>query len=234
MQGKGLFKGLGITMKHFFQKEITEQYPDVMPHLYERYRGCLQFEFEKCIACGICVNNCPNNALSFETEKSENSKKKKLMSYTIDLQYCMFCNLCVEGCPKECLYFNHDFELSRFSREDLKIVYLRPEGLDEQEEAQAAAAAPAGEQDSKEQKQIDAMLKAIQKNPQKVLAKVLEQEEDINIIAGLLQDDEKTAAKIAELMIQDKDKASKVAAGLVNKEKKKRLKTEAAEKGGGE
>jgi len=232
MQGKGLLKGLGITFKHFFQKEITEQYPDVMPHLYERYRGCLQFEFEKCIACGICVNSCPNNVLSFETEKNENSKKKKLMSYTIDLQYCMFCNLCVEGCPKGCLYFNHDFELSKFNRDDLKMVYLRPEGLDEKEKADAAA--PEDEQESKEQKQIDAMLKALQKNPQKILTKVLEQEEDINILSELLQSDEKTAAKIAELMIKDKDKAAKVATGLLNKEKKKRLKTEAVVEEGGE
>ena len=31
---------------------ITEQYPDVMPELPERYRGCLQFDHTKCIVCG--------------------------------------------------------------------------------------------------------------------------------------------------------------------------------------
>jgi len=134
MKGQGLLKGLGITVKHFFQKEVTEQYPDVMPYLYDRYRGSLKFDFEKCIACGICVNSCPNDVLSFETEKDKNLKKKKLMSYTIDFQYCMFCNLCVEGCPKDCLHFDHDFELSTFSRDDIKRVYLRPAGMDEEED----------------------------------------------------------------------------------------------------
>lgn len=224
MNGQGLIKGLGITLKHFFQKEITEQYPDVMPDLAPRFRGCLQFEFEKCIACGICVNSCPNNVLSFETEKDEKTKKKKLLSYTIDFQRCMFCNLCVEGCPKECIHFDHNFELSKFNREDIKMVYLRPEGLDMQEDESSAA-----QQDQKvdkEQKQIEAMQKALQKNPGKVLSKIMEQEEDINILSELMQSDEKTAGKIAELMVKDKEKASKVAAGFVNKEKKKRLQAE--------
>lgn len=230
MKGQGLIKGLGITLKHLFQKEITEQYPDVMPHLHERYRGCLQFDFKKCIACGICVNSCPNNVLSFETEKNENSKKKKLMSYTIDLQYCMFCNLCVEGCPKECLYFNHDFELSKFNRDDIKMVYQRPEGMDEPEENEAAPAED--ESAAKEQKQIEAMTKALEKNPAKVVGKLLDQEEDVLILVDLVQSDAKTAAKIVELLVKDKEKAAKVAAGFVNKEKKNRAAKEAAGEGG--
>jgi NADH-quinone oxidoreductase subunit I len=222
MKGQGLIKGLGITLKHFFQKEITEQYPDVMPELAPRFRGCLRFQFEKCIACGICVNNCPNDVLSFETEKSDKSKKKKLLSYSIDFQYCMFCNLCVEGCPTNCLYFDHDFELSSFEREDIKMIYLRPEGLDEAEDSQAEPE----EQEDKEQKQIEAMLKALQKNPQKVLSRLLEGEEDINILSELIQSDQKTAGKIAELMIKDKEKALKVARGFINKEKKNRAQQE--------
>lgn len=228
MNGQGLIKGLGITLKHFFQKEITEQYPDVMPKLAPRFRGCLRFEFEKCIACGICVNNCPNDVLSLETEKSEKTKKKKLLSYTIDFQYCMFCNLCVEGCPTNCLDFDHDFELSQFKREDIKMIYLRPEGLDEAEDS------PAGqeEQEDKEQKQIAAMLKALQKSPQKVLSKLLEGEEDIKILSELIQSDQKTAGKMAELMVKDKEKAVKVATGFINKEKKNRAKQDTDGEGG--
>jgi predicted transcriptional regulator len=64
------------------------------------------------------------------------------------------------------------------------------------------------------------MKKALAKSPQKVLAKVLESEEDVNILAALVQRDEKTAGKMAELIIKDKEKAAKVAAGFVNKEKK--------------
>jgi len=199
MKGKGLVKGLGITLKHFFEREITEQYPEVMPKLPERYRGSLQFDFDKCIACGICANNCPNDVLTIETVKDEKTKKKKLLSYTIDFQYC---------------------ELSKFSRDEIKTVYRRPEGLDEEAENAEEVEAAQPEEDDKEQKQIDALKKALAKNPQKLLAKVLESEEDVNILAALVQRDEKIAGKMAELIIMDKEKAAKVAAGFVNKEKK--------------
>ena len=220
MKGKGLVKGLGITLKHFFEREITEQYPEVMPELPERYRGSLQFDFDKCIACGICANNCPNDVLTIETVTDEKTKKKKLLSYTIDFQYCMFCNMCVEGCPAKCLSFDKNFELSKFSRDEIKTVYRRPEGLDEEAENAEEVEAAQPEEDDKEQKQIDALKKALAKNPQKLLAKVLESEEDVNILAALVQRDEKIAGKMAELIIMDKEKAAKVAAGFVNKEKK--------------
>ncbi len=237
MQGQGLLKGLGLTLKHFFQREITEQYPEIMPDLHERYRGCLQFDHTKCIVCGLCINVCPNNVLSMETARMENSKKKRLVSYTIDFQYCMFCNLCVEACPASTLYFNQNFELAVADRDAIKMVYEFPEGLTEpdavlidpedakpadQDEEQKALQ----EQAEKEQKQINAMVTALNKNPQKILAKILEAEEDVAILTELLPKDEKIAAKIAELMVKDKEKAAKVAAGLVNKEKKNRQKSD--------
>lgn len=228
---KGLIRGLGITLKHFFQKEITEQYPDVMPKLPERYRGSLQFDIDKCIACGICANNCPNDVLSMETYRDEKSKKKRLSSFSIDLQYCMFCNMCVEACPTASLSFDQDFELSKFNRDEIKTIYQRAEGMvDKEEGAEEAEKAEGLQADAesmeKEQKQIAAMKIVLAKNPQKVLAKILESEEDLQILSALVLGDEKTAGKMAELMIKDKAKAAKVAAGFINKEKKKSAQTE--------
>jgi len=224
--GKGLLEGLGITLKHFFEKNITVQYPEERPVLYERFRGCLVFEFEKCIACGLCVRSCPNNVLSMEIVKDENTKKNKLMSYTIDLQYCIFCNYCVEVCPRSCLYFNHDFELSRFNREEIKIVYTRPEGTADEarggkepadSDAEAATAAEA-----KKERQLTAMTAALFKNPHKVLRKILEEQEQLDIMAALLEKDPDKAEKIAPLMLEDQEKARRVAIAFVNKEKKAR------------
>lgn len=72
------------------------------------------------------------------------------------------------------------------------------------------------------QKKIDAMLKAIQKNPDKMAAKIIEDEERAKILAGLMGSDEKKSLKIAELMVTDKDKAAKVADAFVSGELKKR------------
>lgn len=229
--GKGLLKGLGITFKHTFEREITVQYPEQRPFLQNRFRGCLEFDFAKCIACGLCTKACPNNVLKLKTASIEGSKKKKLMRYIIDLQYCMFCNLCVEACPHDCLSFNHNFELTQLKRDDIAIVYDRPPELDQADlpvaadgqEKQSSAVVEEAAQ-AKRTKQIEAMKGALTKNPQKALSKLIEQEEDIEILSALITADEKKLVKIAELMIDDRDKAAKIAQAFVNKEKKDRNK----------
>jgi len=231
MFGKGLIEGLGITLKHAFEKDITIQYPEERPYLQDRFRGCLAFDFPKCIACGLCTKACPNNVLSFETIKEEGAKKKKVQSYTIDLQYCLFCNLCVEVCPTNTLYFTHDFELSKYNRQDIKIVYHRPPELDlvpegkEDESSGVKVELPdISEADAKRLKQIEAMKTVLGKNPQKSLSKNLPSEEDIAIMTALLSADDKKLSKLAELLIDDREKASKLAQAWVNKDKKDRSK----------
>lgn len=229
MFGKGLLEGLGITLKHALEKDITIQYPEERPYLQDRFRGCLAYDSPKCIACGLCVKTCPNNVLTLETFIPEGSKKKKARSYTIDLQYCLFCNLCVEVCPTNTLYFKHDFELSTYKREDIKIVYHRPAELDlvserkEDENTAVKVELPDNsEAEAKRLKQIEAIKTVLGKNPQKSLAKILTTEEDMAIMSALLSADDKKLSKLAELLIDDRDKASKLAQAWVNKEKKDR------------
>jgi NADH-quinone oxidoreductase subunit I len=225
MYGQGLIKGLGITLKHHFGKKLTIQYPEEQPYLQERFRGRLNLEFEKCRVCGICIKTCPNGVLSLEDARDEVSKKRKLMSYTIDHQYCMFCNLCVEACTQNCLYFSHDFEFSRYRREDIKTVYHRPPEMDLQPPATDSAAGPDDdnarqEAQDKREKQLQALRTALEKNPQKLLAKYVDNEEQAEVLTRLLQADGNKAEKILAIMLDDKDKARKVAQALVNKELK--------------
>jgi len=233
MKGKGLLEGLWITLRHLFEREITIQYPEQMPYLQERFRGCLQFDYKKCIVCGLCTKACPNNVLSYESEPAPNSKKKILISYTIDLQYCMFCNLCVEACPTGTLYFNHNFELSEYQRDDIKIVYEIPrsaqavisEPIDSPIEMVDSASEPVpqpDEEEAKKQKQINAMITALQKNPVKAVSKLVESEVQAQILADILQADEKKLVRMATMMIEDREKAGKVALAFVNKELKDR------------
>jgi len=105
MYGQGLIKGLSITLKHFFEKKITQQYPEERP---------------KCIACGICSNQCPNNVIKLNSEKDENNKKK-LTGYEVMLERCLFCGFCVEACPTKALLWTKDFELTKFHRDDVNL-----------------------------------------------------------------------------------------------------------------
>lgn len=225
MYGKGLIQGLGITLKHHFGKKLTIQYPEQQPYLQERFRGHLYLEFEKCKVCGICVRTCPNGVLSLEDARDEVSKKRKLMSYTIDHQYCMFCNLCVEACTQNCLHFSHDFELSRYRREDIKTVYHRPPEMDVQETvSDVSADSDDGNSNQealdKREKQIKALFTAFDKNPQKLLAKYVDNEEQAEVLTRILQADGNKAEKVMAIIVDDKDKARKVAQALVNKELK--------------
>ncbi|MDD2619594.1 MAG: 4Fe-4S dicluster domain-containing protein [Syntrophomonadaceae bacterium] len=241
MLGKGLLKGLGITLQHLFEKDITVQYPEEKPVLQARFRGHLFQEFAKCIVCGICIKSCPNNVLSLEEGRDEKSKKKILLTFTIDHQYCMFCNICVENCPANCLHFNHDFELSCYRREDIKKVYVRSlemPGVDieiafaaedengqsvlSNEKTTAVKETAPQEQNKNKKNPAEAMFKALMNNPLKVLTKYLPDAEQAAAVAAVLQKDEKKAKKVAELMISDKDKAKKVIEAML----KSRTKTD--------
>ena len=230
---------MAITLKYFLSRKITVQYPEQMPELQERFRGRLYLEFEKCIVCGMCTKACPNGVLSLEDARDENTKKKKLISYTIDHQYCMFCNLCVENCPGNCLHFNHDFELTQFNRPDIKDVYHRPPEMDQvSPQASTPGSGDANEPEPgiteaalKKQKKMDALMTALDKNPVKVLSRYVDGEEDAQILADIVQADRGKAEKLVELMADDQDKARKVAVAFVNKEKKQRQsQTEGGEK----
>lgn len=55
----------------------------------------LQLDKNKCIGCGMCVEACPYNAMSFTD------------CPTIDMEACRLCGSCVEACPEEALVMNH-------------------------------------------------------------------------------------------------------------------------------
>lgn len=223
MWGSGILKGLAITLKHLFEWDITEQYPEERPNLYPRFRGRLILNPEKCIVCGMCVKTCPNNVLSFTQARLKEGKKKVLTSYTIDHQYCMFCNLCVEACPTGGLYFSHDFEWAAFNREDIKFVYEPDLSHLElaSDDAEAGEKGIRASKEDKNEKLINATIIAIRKNPAKALGKILNDESEALKLAEMIGEDENKLRKMAELIVIDKEKAAKVARAFLVKGQKK-------------
>lgn len=144
MFGKGLVNGLAVTIKHHLGRKITRQYPEERPELPARSRGSLGYDIERCIACNICVQVCPNRVVKVEAGRGPDGKKRA-RQMTIELQYCLFCGLCVENCPTSCIYFTPDFELACFKREDSRRVYRQdlPPEIPGKQAAKAAAPAEA-------------------------------------------------------------------------------------------
>lgn len=113
-----LLLGLATTFKQLFKPAITIQYPEQKRAPYPAFRGNLQLKREKCTACMICSNFCPNYCIEVKYELGED-KKRKLQSYTVDMGRCMYCGLCIEVCPFGANYWDQDYERAVYDRSQL-------------------------------------------------------------------------------------------------------------------
>jgi NADH-quinone oxidoreductase subunit I len=129
---KSLGTGMGVTFREYFTPKITEQYPEnrkTTLHVAERHRGRLTMPHDeegnnKCVACQLCQNVCPNGSITvlFDNVVDENGRKKRVLTdYRYDLGDCMFCELCVNICAHDAIKFDNKFENAVFDRS--KLVY---------------------------------------------------------------------------------------------------------------
>lgn len=112
-------QGFMVTLDHMNRLPMTIQYPYEKLIPSERFRGRIHFEFDKCIACEVCVRVCPINLPVVDWEFKKDIKKKQLKNYSIDFGVCIFCGNCVEYCPTNCLSMTEEYELSIYDRHDL-------------------------------------------------------------------------------------------------------------------
>jgi NAD(P)H-quinone oxidoreductase subunit I len=112
-------QGFIVTLDHMNRLPMTIQYPYEKLIPSERFRGRIHFEFDKCIACEVCVRVCPINLPVVDWELRKTLKKKQLKSYSIDFGICIFCGNCVEYCPTNCLSMTEEYELSTYDRHEL-------------------------------------------------------------------------------------------------------------------
>ena len=116
---KYLLQGFSVTLSHMGRRPVTVQYPYEKLIPSERYRGRIHYEFDKCIACEVCVRVCPINLPVVDWVMNKETKKKELRNYSIDFGACIFCGNCVEYCPTNCLSMTEEYELATFDRHQL-------------------------------------------------------------------------------------------------------------------
>ena len=116
---KYIGQGLSVTFDHMRRRPVTVQYPYQKLIPSERFRGRIHFEFDKCIACEVCVRVCPINLPVVDWSFNKVTKKKELATYSIDFGVCIFCGNCVEYCPTNCLSMTEEYELAVYERHEL-------------------------------------------------------------------------------------------------------------------
>ena len=131
-----LTTGLKTSMREFFTRKITEQYPENRRELkmFDRFRGTLVMPHNErnehhCIACGLCQMACPNGTIKVtsETITTDDGKKKRILArYEYNLGSCMFCQLCVNACPHHAITFDQQFEHAVFDRSKLIMTLNHP------------------------------------------------------------------------------------------------------------
>lgn len=137
-----IFRGLRVTMKHFFGHTWTVQYPDERPEVAPRFRGLHVLKRdeegrERCTACFLCAYACPANAIHIEAAEATPedrhlyTEEKYAAVYEINMLRCIFCGMCQEACPCGAIYLEGEWETCDFDPDNFlygKDHLLEPEG----------------------------------------------------------------------------------------------------------
>lgn len=116
-------KGMWMTLKYFFKKKVTLNYPHEKGPLSPRFRGehaLRRYENgeERCIACKLCEAICPAQAITIEADIREDGARRTTR-YDIDMTKCIYCGYCQEACPVEAIVEGPNFEYATETREEL-------------------------------------------------------------------------------------------------------------------
>ncbi len=121
--------GFKVTLRHFFKKKVTMQYPEEKWVVPEGYRGAPYLVRDqegrtKCVSCQLCEFVCPPKAIRItppgpEINPATGNVEKLPKEFEIDMLRCIFCGFCQEVCPEEAIFLMKDYSLTSTSREEM-------------------------------------------------------------------------------------------------------------------
>lgn len=95
---------------------VTGRDPLVAPDVDKNFRGKPEHDSAQCIACAACINACPANALSVETDLDSG-----LQRWSLFIGRCIFCGRCEEVCPTGAIELTPEVQLATWNKDDLYI-----------------------------------------------------------------------------------------------------------------
>jgi NADH-quinone oxidoreductase subunit I len=112
-----------LSMRYFFARKSTINYPFEKGELSPRFRGEHALRRypngeERCIACKLCEAICPAQAITIEAEPRADGSRRTTR-YDIDMVKCIYCGLCQEACPVDAIVEGPNLEFAVETREEL-------------------------------------------------------------------------------------------------------------------
>jgi NADH-quinone oxidoreductase subunit I len=124
-----LLGGFKVTLRHFFGKKVTMQYPEEKWVVPEGYRGAPYLVRDqegriKCVSCQLCEFVCPPKAIRITPPGPGGSPEvgpveKAPKEFEIDMLRCIFCGYCQEVCPEEAIFLMQDYSLTGTTRAEM-------------------------------------------------------------------------------------------------------------------
>jgi NADH-quinone oxidoreductase subunit I len=124
-----LIGGFRVTLRHFFKKKVTMQYPEERWVVPDGYRGAPYLVRDqdgrtKCVSCQLCEFICPPKAIRITPpgpagSPEVGSVEKAPKEFEINMLRCIFCGFCQEVCPEEAIFLMNDYSLNGLSRQEM-------------------------------------------------------------------------------------------------------------------
>jgi ech hydrogenase subunit F len=95
-----MFKMTPNIMRNLVVKKSTRRYPYEVREPFDKARGELLNDIERCILCGLCESKCPSRCIEVD---------KQTYKWNYDPFACVYCGVCVDVCPSKSLRQNAQY-----------------------------------------------------------------------------------------------------------------------------
>ena len=105
----------------FVSPAFTTKFPAKPCEVPKSYRGKPEFDLDKCIGCGACVNVCPTEALTMVDDLEAEQPVRKI---TLRHDTCIFCGNCSENCTTtDGIKLSNEWDLAGLDREAMSETH---------------------------------------------------------------------------------------------------------------
>ena len=123
MSRRKVGQALGEMFRTALQSPVTEEYPFGDKVVTDRFRGKLDIDPMKCTGCSVCEIVCPAQVITMVPvgKRTIGSREIDIKRPSFELYACISCGQCVDDCKFGALSLTHNFELSVFNKETLRM-----------------------------------------------------------------------------------------------------------------